>query len=410
MKDSKKNKIKNIDHIREENNSIPNEVDEKDSDIRWKSRREKKAKRKGVLKYIIIAVLVLAVAYLMVSLFINSSSGVNHSALSGKTEMEIVGKTDFCVFDKYIVSCNQNGVFAYNHNNELQWKIEQVLSSPSLYTKDDTLLVTDFSRKSAFTVGKNGKIISDISFGADCINTSLNKNGWVTAILYANGYKGQVAVYDNEGKLRYTWNSANNDIISAELCDDNTILAVSQIDAVSSAEANGVISLFDITTEGKPFAGLNNNENIVSYIRWSGKNLVCVGNLGAFKINNSGNELWKYDFAGEMAMYNATNDNVFAFALNSSNTSSAKTYTVYTINDDGKELGNSEITGELRSIEVTGSDVAAVTSDKIYLLKKNAVLKSIYTLSRDISKGFVLDGGKKYFVISGASAEILALK
>lgn len=394
----KKNENNNID----ENN---NSAEENGRVIRM----EKRKKKNGILKYIVLLILVIAIAYGMLSFFAKPSDEARQGKITGQMEIESTGKYDFAIFGKNIVSCNQNGIFAYNKSGNMQWKIEQTLSNPKLYSMEDMLLVTDFARNSALVVRKNGKLVNSVDFGTECINATVNKNGWITAILSAKGYKAQIAVYNDEGKLKYTWNSANNDIISAELCSDNKTLAVSQIDSTSSAEANGVISLFDISIEGKPFAGINAEENIVPYLRWNGKNLICVGNKAVFKLDGKGNEIWKYPYQGDMAVFNAESDSVLAFAVNNNNTSSFKSYNVYVLNNDGKELGKSEISGDLKNIEISGSNIAVITSDKIFILKKNAEIKDEFSLNRDVSKGLVLEGGKSYFVLSGTSAEILSL-
>ncbi len=397
----------------EQSADLPENIDDSfESELKnvRSTRRGKRKKKKNVLKYIILAIFVFVLIYLGMEILNSRPSDIEPGKVTGQMEIEAAGKYGFEVFGKNIITCNQNGIFAYNKSGEMQWKVEEALSNPNLYVKNEFLLVTDVARKNIMVLNKNGKTLSTVELGTECVSTSINKEGWITAILSVKGYKAQVAVYDNEGKLRYTWNSANNDILSAELCEDNRVLAVSQIDSISGAEANGVVSLFDITTEGKPFAGVNTSSNIISYLRWSGKNLICVGNNSVMKLNNSGKELWKYNYPGEIAMYNAKSDTVLVFAMNSNSTSSAKSYIFYTINDDGKELGTVELSGDLKNIEISGSDIAVVTSDKISILKKNASIKNEYTLSRDISKGFVLDGGKNYFVISGASAEIISLK
>ena len=162
----------------------------------------------------------------------------------------------------------------------------------------------------------NGNLKNTVNFENDCITASTNNNGWVTAILKNKGYRAQVAVYNNEGKLQYSWNSANNNVISAELSDDNKTLAVAQIDSISSAEANGVISLFDITTDAKPYCGKNTGENIATYIRWSGNSLICVGSDDTFCIDKSGKDIYSYKYPGEMVYFNAKTDDLFAFAIN----------------------------------------------------------------------------------------------
>jgi len=369
----------------------------------------KKGLKHNILKYIILAILGLGIVYFVVSLFVPEEMRYTTGKTVKQIELGNAESYDIEAFGKNVVVCNQSGVTAFDKNGKEKWKVDSPLFNPFAEAYGDNMIVTDSAKNSAMLIGKNGKIKANMQFDGSCVAASVNKNGWVVAILTHKGYKGRVEVFDSKGKLRYSWDSANNDIIAAELAGDNKTLAVVLLDSSSSASANGIISLYDITTESKPFSGITTDNNIVTYVRWSGKNLVCVGSQETFKINKSGKKLWSYQYPGEMLMYNAEKDSVFAFAIASNSTASAKVTTVYTINDDGKELGHIDILGDIKNISVKGSDISAVTSDKIVTLKKNASIKSECSLNRDISNGYILDGGSNYLVITGSSAEFLSL-
>lgn len=375
-----------------------------------KHRREKKKSRGNILKYIIIILLMLGIVYFAMSVFFSHGSNVTTGSTVKQIELENTESYAFEVFGKNIVLCNSNGITAFDKNGNEKWNIETAMYNPFIDVSGDNMLITDSARSSAVVVSKNGKVKTNIDFGAECIAASVNKSGWTTAIISRKGYKACVSVFDSEGKLKYSWESASNDVISAKLAEDNKTLAVALLDSSSSFEANGIISLFDITTEGKPFSGTNTENNVVTYIRWSGKQLVCVGNKETFKIDSTGKKIWSYDYPGEIIMYNAESDNIFVFAVNSNTTTSSKSALVYTVNDDGKELGKCEITGEIKNLKVSGSNISAITSDKIFKLKKNASIKSECSLNRDVSKGYILDDGAAYLVVSGSSAEFLSLK
>ena len=313
------------------------------------------------------------------------------------------------MIDKYIVVCDTEGLKAYDDHGKLKWNYDISIASPLLRKCEDMLLSIDTTRNNAKVFNKKGKLQSEIDFGSKCISATINNNGYVTAILKAKGYKAQVAVFDDKGTLKYYWNSANNNVISAELANDNTTLAVTQIDTSASSEAKGVVSLFDITSEGKPYCGKVTDSNIVSYIRWSGDNLICVGGKYTYKMDKNGKELWKYEYPGEMLMYNAKSDDIFVFTLRGDSTSATKITKIYTVNSNGKQLGFSQIEGDIKGIEVAGNKIDVISSNAVLSVGKNAKIKKIYTLSRDISKGYLFPSGDKAFVVSGTTAEILSI-
>lgn len=403
-----KNNLNN-DEIKEKNEteSLPEKVEEvsvvqEDSVVR-------KKKSKGVLKYIIAAIVLLVAVRAGVEFFSGNEPSVTETEITGQMELDTSSKYDFAAFGKNLVTANKYGIFTYDINGKTKWSVETNLTTPTLRTKGKYLIVTDTAQNLVRTFDRNGKMQAEIKFDTDCINASVNENGWVVAILKLKGYRAQVAVYDEMGNLKYNWNSANNDVISAELAADNKTLAVSQLDSSSSAEANGIISFFDITTEGKPYSGKNTESNLVTYIRWSGSNLICVGSNSVFKLDKSGKDLWKYEYPGEMLVYNAHEDSVMAFAVNGNTTSASKRVLVYTINDDGKELGYSELEGDVRNIEIKNNKIVVVGANSVTTLHKDGTVKEKKALTRDVSRGVLFENGSEMFVVSGTSGETISV-
>ena len=370
-----------------------------------------KKKKKGILKYIIAAV-VLLVAFKSAFEFFGNDKKMpetSEAELVGKIDLDTSSKYDFISFGNNVVMCNKYGVFAYNSGGKNVWKYETNLTYPVMYVCGKNLLVTDTAQSNAKVFDESGRLKNEITFENDCINAVINENGWVTATLKLRGYKAQIAVYDNTSKLKYSWSSANNDVIYAGLAKDNKTLAAAQLDSSSASEAYGIISLFDITTDGKPYCGKNLENNIVTYMRWSGDKLVCVGTKNTFKMDKNGNETWSYTYPGEITVYNAKNDYAMAFGINGSSTTSAKTTKIYIVSSSGKELGFSEIEGDVRSVEIYGDSIEVINSANIITLRKDASVKKINNLSRDISKCCIFGSKSKVFVVSGTTAEILSV-
>ncbi len=360
-----------------------------------------------ILKYIIVILVILATAAAILGYIFGPK--VSKIEITGEIELDKSSKYDFEVFDGKLIMCNKNGIYAMDSKENIKWKYETRISNPFLKTYKNKLLVVDKTQSTGRVFDKKGKLISDVEFDGDFINASVNKNGWITAVVRLKGYRAQVCVYDDIGKLKYSWSSANNDVICAELADDNETLAVAQIDSSKAKEANGLISLFDINYRGKSYFSRNTDSNIITYIRWSGDNLVCVGGDYTVKINQDGSEKWRYEYPGKLKFYNVKNDKVFVFATEDNSTSSKKTTKIYTVNIDGKELGNTKVEGDVINIDTYKNYVAVFTPNSIISLGKDASLKRTSMLSRDISNGLMIASKSKYFVVSGKGAEIVSV-
>ena len=367
----------------------------------------KNRKRKGYFKYLILIIVILIcvkVAYDYV--YVKPS---NELEINGSLELDATSKYDYISFGDNVISCSKNGITAYNKKGKVKWNHEISVTAPQLKRSEKKLIVIDTPNKIAYVFDINGNLKNTVNFENECITAATNNNGWVTAILKNKGYRAQVAVYNDEGKLQYNWNAANNNVISAELSDDNKTLAVAQIDTVSSPEANGVISLFDITTDAKPYCGKNTGTNIATYIRWTGNTLLCVGSTDTFSIDKSGKDLYSYKYPGDMVYFNTKSDSLIVFAINETSTSSTKKTLIYIINNKGNELGHSEIDGDIKNIMISGSNIAVLGQNKLYFIKHDGKIKKEYTLSKDVINGIMYNDFKSIFVVSGTRSEIISL-
>ncbi len=366
-----------------------------------------KPRKKGYFKYILL-LLIICISALVAYKYLGTPSV--EIEINAKVEFDTSSKYDFINFENNVISCNKNGIFAYNKNGKIKWSHNISFANPKCKVVGNKIIVTDLFNKNSFAFDKNGKLINSVNYGAECVSASINNNGWITAILKNKGYKAQVAVYSNDGELKFSWNSANNNVVSAELSENNKTLAVAQIDTVSSAEANGVISLFDISTDGKPYCGKNTGSNIVSYIRWNGNKLLCTGSTNAFCIDNSGSEIWNYKYPGETSFYNMKSDKYYGFAISETSTSAVKKTLLYIVDYTGKEKGVAEIDGDIKNIDISGNNIAVASSNKIIFLKPDGRVKKEIILSRDISRGVIFDDFDSVFIVSGTSTEIISLK
>lgn len=388
--------------ILKNNEELPKNIDIEDNVIR------KGRKRKGYFKYLILLIVILIAV--KATYDFTYTKPANELEINGSLELDATSKYDFVAFGDNVISCSKNGITAYNKNGKVKWNHEISVSVPKLKVSEKKLIVTDTPNKIAYVFDLNGNLKNTVNFENDCITASTNNNGWVTAILKNKGYRAQVAVYNSEGKLQYSWNSANNNVVSAELSDDNKTLAVAQIDSISSAEANGVISLFDITTDAKPYCGKNTGENIATYIRWSGNSLLCVGSTDTFCIDKSGKDIYSYKYPGEMVYFNAKTDDLFAFAINETSTSATKKTLIYFINNKGTELGSCAIDGDIKNITISNSKIAVISQNKLFFVKQDGKIKKEFTLTKDIINGIMFNDFKSIFVVSGTSSEIISLE
>ena len=98
-----------------------------------------------------------------------------------------------------------------------------------------------------------------------------------------------------------------------------------------------------------------------------------------------------------------------AFAVNGNTTSASKRVLVYTINDDGKELGYSELEGDVRNIEIKNNKIVVVGANSVTTLHKDGTVKEKKALTRDVSRGVLFENGSEMFVVSGTSGETISV-
>ena len=121
-------------------------------------------KRKGILKYIIMAVVLLVAVKWGIEYFSQDKMPETSEAeLKDKIDLDTSSKYDFISFGNNVVMCNKYGVFAYNSGGKVVWQYETNLTSPVLSVCGDNLLVTDSAQSSARVFDLSGKLKNDVT-------------------------------------------------------------------------------------------------------------------------------------------------------------------------------------------------------------------------------------------------------
>lgn len=120
--------------------------------------------------------------------------------------------------------------------------------------------------------------------------------GYYTECGAAEGYLGEVTVFDRGGEPVYRWYSANGYIINADVSDNGKRLAV-------ACEENGRGKVHVFRLDSTAEQGTFDSDEIVVDVAYLGNKLCALTEHGAYMVTNMGNVKKHVKFGGYLGEY-----------------------------------------------------------------------------------------------------------
>ncbi len=145
----------------------------------------------------------------------------------------------FAVLDDDLLVCSGNAISLYSGSG-VRYINEQVsMENPVVNTNGSLAVVYDAGGSSLYVLGQRTLVWSASDF--DCIlSARLNRNGQLTVVTQASGYRGMVTVYDAAYSPLMSVNLTSAFVMDAALSDDGRTLATITVGQDSGAFATGL--------------------------------------------------------------------------------------------------------------------------------------------------------------------------
>lgn len=360
----------------------------------------KKLNMKKVTVFLSLAIFLLIILILGIIYFFNSSfreftdihifrKQLNQNNLP---TIEINPNEDQFVwaYDKYIALLNKNILYSYNTSGQIAAQNDVYVSTPLFCNSNKFLVVAEKNGNSLYLVSGTN-ILWHNKLEGNISNISVNKNGYVSAILSGTNYKSIVVSFDSKGNELFKTYISSNLATSTVISNDNKYLSIAEIDYSGSIIKSAVknISIEKAKTDPTNSVvftyNLPDNE-LLTNIKYQDKsNLVCMTNSSIILLNITDKTDSKIiDFENSFEFIDINLKNNFIYTTNKlSGFSNTAIINIYNVNNNSKNTF--EFNGSIKSVCVNWDKIAINTGSEIYFIGLNGWLIKKYTSYNEIN-------------------------
>ena len=212
--------------------------------------------------------------------------------------------TRFANYQNGIVCANETGYSRYKSDTKLLWSEKIQMQEPILKVSDEYVLISETGGKK-ISLYKGKKLMFSAETEGNILTADLSAKGDVIAVTEKEYYKGQVAVFNKNGKKIFVWDSGSYSILDAAISKGRRV-AVSLLDADEGASS--IIQIFDV--RGREICKTDAFKNTVFFdMRFDGENLSLLSESKCVSITEKGKIRWEYDFEGKKIKKSAVSQN-----------------------------------------------------------------------------------------------------
>ena len=199
--------------------------------------------------------------------------------------------TTFANYRSSIICANETSYSLYRSDTKLLWSEKIQMQEPVLKVAGDYVLISETGAKK-ISLYKGKKLMFSAETEGNILTADLSEKGDVVAVTQKEYYKGQIAVFNKNGKKIFVWDSGSYSILDAAISKLRRVA----ISLLSTDEgASTIIQIFDV--KGKEICKTDAFDNTIFFdIRFDGENLSLVSESKCISMTEKGKIRWDYDF------------------------------------------------------------------------------------------------------------------
>ena len=391
----------------------PDETQQPVEYVRSRERVRNKKKKRSVKKIVTSLVLLLIIALItffaykglkfLASLI---SSGDQIVTKSQEVSITSTGTLDYERFGDGVLVAN-SGVISYmNSELETVWEKQGFEGIPVVHHNGEYAIVTYTDTTKAVLINKDNAIPVDCP--GKIVSSCVNKNGYFALVTTEDGFKNQIAVYDNSGNLFYKWHSSENYVTGVAVSPDNKSMCAATIGFTENGFDSGVL-MFDFG-QNSPVSGQHQSDNLIMKIEYVAKNkIVAIGDKCTSFYKTNGNKITDVAYGDKKLVtfdVTDTDKTVLCFSNDDSATSNSE---VLSYNSRGKLYGKIDILGRIFSVSSCGDKILVSKDSNLELITDKCKRVRNASVVRDLKNSVLFNDGKCAFIISGNLAQVLKI-
>lgn len=341
--------------------------------------------------------------YLLGKLILNDDQIISKSQEISITSTGTLDYERFC--DGMLVA--NSGLISYlNSDLETIWEKPGYEGIPVISQNGKYALITYTDTSKAVLI--HGENLIPVECSGKIVSSYINKNGYFAVIMTEDGFKNQIAVYDNTANIFYKWHSSENYITGVAVSPDNKNMCATTIGFTENGFDSGIL-MFDFG-QGSPVSGQHQSDNLIMKIDYVGKKkIVAIGEKCTSFYKSNGNKISDVSYDDKkLVIFDVTDSEktILCFSDDDSVTSNSE---VYSYSANGKLSGKLDVSGRILSSSSCDERVMISKDGYLELLSdKCKRIKSI-SLVRDLKNSVLFDNSEYAFVISGNLAQVLKI-
>ncbi len=326
-------------------------------------------------------------------------------------EYDVKGRPAFCAYGNTLIKCTGDHVIGLDTNGREMWSVPVSVTDPLLKTNGSELLVTGIGSKEVYVI-KGESIKWSAKFEENILNAHISKDGYVTVVSEAKGYKGQVRVFDPVGIEMFKRFVAENFVLTAEVSPSGNQFLINYIDA-SGIEAVSHIDFFNINEimngQKKPVAGIVLNEKDIFPFIWQldDDSFFTVGSSTVAYFDRERDKKWSAQY-GKIYSSGVVRNKYLAVAAVESGSRKVSDLKISILNTRGDEIASYPVEEEVKNIQVHDDIIAVNTGREVHVINDKGELIGKYPFKADVINVHFLNR-LKAAVVTKTSVEIITL-
>ena len=298
-------------------------------------------------------------------------------------------------YDKYIAILNKNILYTYNSSGDVAKENDINIASPIFSSNNKFLAIGENGGNNIYLIsGTNVAWHSTVDGNISKI--SVNKNGYVSAIISGTSYKSIVVLIDSKGNELFKTYISSNIAIDTDISNDNKYISIAEIDYSGSIIKSTVKNISVEKAKTDPTNSVIYNyelpENaLLTDIKYQDKNkLICMTNNGIYLLDIS-------DFSNEKILeinkFEYLDINIKNNLIYTTNNTFGFTSTAYIniFNINNSSLNTYQFNGSIKSIYTYNEKIAINTGSEVHFIGLNGWLIKKYESYNEINNIIIGD-------------------
>ena len=198
----------------------------------------------------------------------------------------------FADFGGDVVCVSETRYRGFDNKGKLLWEIPIQMQSPQVNVKGEYVLINETGAKKILLY-KGKKQVYEATTEGNIITADLSKNGDVVAVTEKEYFKGQVVVFNTDGKVIFAWDSGSYNILDAAI-SNNRRVAVSLLN--TDVGADSVVVCMDVKGKER-FRTESFTDSIIFDLIYDGEKIKAIADNRSIGLSAKGKVEWEYAYA-----------------------------------------------------------------------------------------------------------------